>query len=189
MPLFSFSDTISLGDNKDGEMFIIKEIKNPIKKTVAIVDKDYYAIFFKNGAYVEILGEGKHQVAAKGEKNTFVLLIYVSMTASLSVKWAIPLVSEEAKFGLRGELEVKIGDIGKAYKEIEGGSAEKLQLKLKNRICSELPAIIARAIEEMGKEALTDNAELAEAISPAISEILLKDYGLKLVGLTVDKTE
>ncbi len=186
MPLFSFSETISLSGSDQSDLFTIKEVKNAIKKTVAVVGENHYAIFIKNGEYVEILGEGKHQVVKKGEKNVSVLLIYVSMSASLHVKWAIP---REEFIGLRGEIEVKIGDIGKAYKEIEGGSAEKLQLKLRSRICNEIRPMVARILEERGEEVLGDNIELGKALSPAIAEVLQKDYGLKLVGLTVEKAE
>ncbi len=195
MPLFSFAETIFLDDSDKNseELFILKEVKNPIKKTEAIVEKDYYAIFIKNGVYIEVLGEGKHQVVASGERSDSVLLIYVAMSKSLTVKWATLLKFDSidrASIGMRGELEVKIGDLIKAYKELyEEGTAEKLQTKLRNRICNEIQPIVAKTIELRGIQILDDGVKFAEEIGVSFSDILLKDYGLKLVGFTIDKTE
>lgn len=189
MPLFSFADTVSLVGPEKGELFVIKEVTNAARKTVAHVDKDHYAMFFKNGAFVDTLGEGKHKVVASNETDVSVVLIYASKSASLEVKWATPVHFEASeKMSIRGEFEVGIGDLGLAQKAlIEEGkySVEKVRLKLRNRICSEIQPIVAKAIEERGAEIMNSDMRLAEIVRPAVSDILSKDYGLKLVSFGV----
>lgn len=191
MPLF-FADTISLTDSDKSELFVIKEVIGAVKKTIAVVDKDHYAVFFKGENYIDTLGEGKHKIISGNEVNVSAKLIYISKTAVLDVKWATPArfeVSGGIKIGLRGEFNVQISDVGTAYRQLledNTYSAEKLVMKLRNRMCGEIQPIVAKVIEDSGVNIIDDCERLSKLVKPSINAIFLKDYGLTLVNFDLN---
>ncbi len=190
MSLFSFAETVALSEEERAELFVYKEIKNPIKKTVAVVDESHYAIFIKDGVYVDSLPEGRHTLTSGNESAQSLKLIYASKAGKVNIKWATPVKFDVGsgesshKVAMRGEFEVQIGELRKAYCELNPESDysdEKLRLKLRNRLLSELQPIVAKITEENGFSILNNADELAISIEPAVADFLIKDYGLRLV--------
>lgn len=204
MSLFAKPELITLNNLEltNNDLFIRKEVKNPSKKTMVVVNDTHNAIFIKDGAYLNTLSAGKHSVLEKGDKDVdSVEFIYVSKTCKVEVKWGTPnrfdmrdpQTDIPIKIGVRGTFEVQIGDPRKAYLELIGAdktyTTAKLQERLRSRMCSEIQPIIAKVMRErnLTYDRITQNTkEIADLIKPAMANMFNKDYGLTLFSFVID---
>lgn len=202
--LFAKPEFITLNNLEltNNDLFVRKEVLNPSKKTMVIVNDTHNAIFIKDGAYLNTLEAGKYPVLNKDDKNVDkVEFIYVSKTCKVEVKWGTPnrfdmrdpQTDIPIKIGVRGTFEVQIGDPRKAYLELIGAdktyTTAKLQERLRSRMCSEIQPIIARVMQErnLTYDRITQNSkEIADLIKPEMEKMFSRDYGLKLYSFVID---
>lgn len=202
MSLFFKKKLIELNESElqNNELFLNKVVSKPNKKVMVVISDTHNAIFLKDGVYINTLSAGKYPILDKGERVDNVEFVYVSKSCKLEVKWATPNRLEmrdpqtdtPIKVGIRGTFEVQINNARKAYDELMGVdktyNITVLQDKLRSRMCNEIQPIMAKVMDKqnLSYDKIESKDKIAELITPTISDIFSKDYGLKLSSFTID---
>lgn len=202
MNWFSKEKIISLNGEELAEenLFVRKQILSPTKKTKAFIDKDHVGILLKDGEYHGILQTGKHFLVDKKEKYINVIdLIYVSQIGKVEVKWGttnkFELREEENIYevGVRGAFTVKICNVLKAYQtlyDVGTFDIEQFKERLRSRMCNEIQAMLAHCMQENDfyiKDMDENKDAIATSLTPIVSEMFIKDYGLLPITFVIDE--
>jgi len=175
------------------------------KNARIVVDPTHVAFIIKDGKIMETLEAGEYQIFdKKRDLGRFFLLfkkslkdsvhvVYVSKTLKVKLPWGTPRQMDMTdgaapiKVGASGSVEVSIADPRKFFLEVVGldrdFNTEKLQERILDKLMSKFQPGLAKFMREKEVKfgTVDEHREaIAAAVSGAIGEMLLKDYGLKM---------
>lgn len=200
-----------------GDMISLHPDEDFNTNSTLIVHPGEQAIFEKNGQIQQMFEEGRYQLTTEnypfisrlrnaftGGVSTFNCRVYFIRTAtSMEMKWGTGEIQVRdkklrvaSKVFARGAYRVHVGDGGKFLFKLIGNNItsfgpEEIQDYFRHEFLETIKTELATTLVNLEGEILGIQArqkELADKISPAISEIM-EDYGVKLDKFSISAIE
>lgn len=186
------------------DIFVRKPVNDYSKDDVVIVAETHCAMLLKDGKLQDTLAPGRYPLFELEKKffglvrektDTDVVLLYVSKTAELLVRWGTPtqftfrdpVTGIAVRVGASGEFGVKVKNPVMLYKELIGAQhgfgVEDLRNRLRGRMLNEIEPTIARVMREKQlsyTEFTEHKQEVGASIAPVIGKMFEDSYGLQI---------